>query len=58
MMKKFCCSVALMMPKTAAKVTVVVAMMMQERFFRNSVVWNRFGMKRKTIMLSTMAMTM
>ena len=47
-----------MMPKTAAKVTVVVAMMMQERFFRNSVVWNRFGMKRKTIMLSTMAMTM
>ena len=36
MMKKFCSTVASVMPRMSAKVTVVVAIVMQARFFMNS----------------------
>ena len=43
MMKKFCLTVASVMPRMRAKVTVVVAMVMQVRFFINSSVRRRLG---------------
>ena len=37
-----------------ASVMVVVAHMIDDRFFRNSVVWNRFGMNLKISRLRPM----
>ena len=43
MMKKFCSTVANVMPRMRANVTVVVASVMQVRFFMNSSVRRRLG---------------
>ena len=43
MMKKFCSTVASVTPRMMAKVTVVVAIVMQARFFINSSVRNFLG---------------
>ena len=45
MMMKFCEPRLRTSARMTAKVMVVVAMMMQVRFFRNSLVWNFLGMR-------------
>ena len=55
MMKKFCSMVLRRMPRMTAKVMVVVAMMMQARFLRNTGVCSRLGISLNTIWLSSTA---
>ena len=44
MITKFCWLLYCISPIRMASVMVVVAHMIDERFFRNSLVWNRRGM--------------
>ena len=56
-MKKFCCVMASVTPRMRAKVMVVVARVIQVRFFMNSSVRRRLGTtKRMTKKLSSEAM--